>query len=483
MLALGVFFGIVSDDWHLVELNGAPLELVRNTIPTATIVFSFLVAWIPIIFIGILGISLIAKNMVTKPSFNWSLLGIWIIGIIGAGTTIPIFFTNYNVEGTQKRNFIYDMPEGRPMKIQLNETQGLGFENVCLNEVRLHITGHDKPHAELFQALRAKGSSRRAALENARLIEYVVEHSEEGDLIFDETYNLARNAPFRDQELEMELRIPFDKKFEMSHDLVKIIRRGALEGLYDAGYTFDDLGENIWIYEEEGGLKCLTCTGDGNSKFKIDVHGNAQKTLDLDADLNELKIDGNYQVVIKKGEHNHAYVFGPEWEVSQTVLPVNNGKLYLKRNDHEPYESRKVKIVLHLKDLEEVRARGGGKLRIVNWENDDLSLNLREGVACEVEGMIDDVSVIVRDRASIKLSGLGESLSVAARDAASVNAFDFKVEEVNAIARDGSFVKVFGTKSTNATSKDGARIITREEGEKLHLKKEDKHIRVEVKVD
>lgn len=464
VVGLGIYFGFLHDFPHF-QVNGAPLELVRNTIPTATVIFSFIVSWIPIIFIGILGVSLIAKQMITKPGFNWALLGLWIIGIIGAGTSIPILVTNYNVEGTQKRNFVYEVLEGQPLIISANHTPGLGFEDMDINVVRLHIVGHDKPQAELSQLLRAKGSSRHAALESARQIRYEVEHASDGQLIFNETYRLAEDAPFRDQEIEMELRIPYNQPFKLEENMARIIRHGVFEELlYDAGYTRSDLRDNTWVYEE-GGLNCLTCNSEAEVKIHYEANGDVKKRIELDNDIEGVRIEGNYQVILKKGDRNYAYVYGPEWITDRKILKVSGGKLRLSRLHDHGVSSKDVKVILHLQHLDEIRADDRAALQLVDWDVSDLSFNLRGRATCDVNASLNDVDISVRDRAQLNLKGNSNTLSITARDRAAVNAYHFESDEIEAVARDKSTIKVYTKRNSSLRQKDDAKILIKEGNE------------------
>lgn len=444
LTVLGVFFGIISSGQH-IELDQVPLDMIRNTIPTGTVVFSFIVAWIPIIFIGILGVSLIAKQIITKPVLNWSLLGIWIIGLIGAGVTIPLLATNYQAEGTHKRNMIYEMPLNKPLEIKVNPTPFHGY-----NEARLMIRGHEKPHAELLQKLSATGSSRQQAIENAHLIKYNVDHSEKGELIFDSNYSLGENAPFREQELKMYLYLPYGKEFVMSEELEWIIRNT----LNRSGYTVADLGNNRWVYEEDG-LKCLTCEGEDRIKMHHDEKGTSlNMTLEP---FERLQVEGNYEVVIKKGDRYAAIVVGDDWEISKVNLRVNDGKLRIS-SEHRSVNASKVKVILRVKDLKSLRADGNSNLRFVNWNEDKLSLELRGSTNCELDGMIPDLKITVRDRANIIVNGHGEELDITARDAGVVRAYGFEASDVEVEARDGSMVKVLSNGSSKIRERDGAKV-------------------------
>ncbi|MGB0524813.1 MAG: PspC domain-containing protein [Flammeovirgaceae bacterium] len=446
LIILGIFFGVISE-WPQIEMNEVPLHLVRNTIPPITVAFTFIVAWIPIIFMGILGVSLIAKQMITRPVLNWSLLGIWIIGIIGAGTTVPLFVTNFQADGTHKKNVIYEMPKDQPMKIRVNPTPSHGY-----NEVTLTIRGHEKEHAELLQRLSAKGSSRQKAIENAHLIRYQVDHAQEDELVFDASYSLDENAPFRDQRLRMNLYLPYGKEFVMSEELVWIIRNT----LYKNGYTEADLGNNRWVYEEDG-LKCLTCESESKIKIYHEENGMVKKSFDLDESIDRLHVEGPYTVIIKPSERNYAYLYGEEWEVDKTDFEVREGKLRL-HSKHRAFDAKKVQVVLHMKELDDLKARGNAELRFVGWDQNSLSLELRDATNCELEGNINDLAIVVRDRARIIVNGKGDELNVEARDAGVVRAYGFQANEVNVEARDGSMVKVNAKNYSSIKERDGARV-------------------------
>lgn len=251
--------------------------------------------------------------------------------------------------------------------------------------------------------------------------------------------------------------MPYGKEFVMSEELVWIIRNT----LYKNGYTEADLGSNRWIYEEDG-LKCLTCEGDSKIKIRKDDNGNYDgKKIDLES-FDRLQIDGNYTVILKEGERDYAFVSGDEWEVEKTELSVKDGRLKVE-SPHRSSQTKNVQIILHAKDLENLRVDGRANLRLEGWNQDRLSLELRGSTLCEFDGNVDDFQISVRDRAKVILNGKGSILDINARDAGVVRAYGFEVNQVNVEARDGSMVKVHTTGQSNIKERDGAKVHVKDQ--------------------
>ncbi|MEM1137969.1 MAG: PspC domain-containing protein, partial [Bacteroidota bacterium] len=140
--SLTIFFGFADSIEVFVNETDVPIgmiQMIQNSFPPVGVFFTFISVWIPVIFIGILGSALIARKMVTKPILNWGLLGMWIIGLIGAGVTVPLFLTELQSSGTFKETFIYEAPNER-LNITLEEENKI--DDITM--INLAISGHDK---------------------------------------------------------------------------------------------------------------------------------------------------------------------------------------------------------------------------------------------------------------------------------------------------------------------------------------------------
>ena len=79
----------------------------------------------------------------------------------------------------------------------------------------IDVKGYDGTTLNLVQYFRAQGSNRADAQANARQIKYVYT-VKDSTVSFDETMELAPNARFRAQDLDMDLMVPYEKPFRMT---------------------------------------------------------------------------------------------------------------------------------------------------------------------------------------------------------------------------------------------------------------------------
>lgn len=255
MLSLLIIAGIIVGIWPLMNLEtmwltGIPLDVITNTFPLLTAIATFFVIAIPSLFILLAGASIIAKRLVFNAPVGWTLFAIFFISFITASFTIPIIIANFQERGEYQVVQTYDL-KNRTAVIKLKE---VGWDNYDVTD--LEIRGHEGAKFKLVQVFKARGSSRKEAAENARLVNYDVEQ-QDSILIFDSNIQFKDGATFRFQQLEMNLYVPFNTEFVMDRSIRHILENT----LYQKGYSLRDLDNNRWNFTEEDGLVCISCVG------------------------------------------------------------------------------------------------------------------------------------------------------------------------------------------------------------------------------
>jgi len=241
LIALGI-----NLSWSDVMISSFfPLELFASSINALTAVTLLLVFMIPMLAIVLLGLTIITKRSLLNRYLGATLLTLWILGIAGLSfltpATIKDFITENYVQITQ--NF-----EPTDSLFTLTLAQG-GQIN---DRVHLYLAGHDKSDFKAISRIMSRGNTLENAENNAADVSYAIVQ-EGNEIIFARDINLNR-TPYRFQEAEITLYIPFGLPFKMDADLGKILRNT----LYPNGYNTSNLNGNKWIFDQNG-LNCITC--------------------------------------------------------------------------------------------------------------------------------------------------------------------------------------------------------------------------------
>ena len=409
--------------------NDIPLEMIQNSFPPVGVFFAFISVWIPFIFVGILGTCLIARKMVTKPALNWGLLGMWIIGLIGAGVTVPLFLTELQAEGSFKETSVYEVPNER-LNITLNNTG----KHDKIHLISMSINGHDKDEIELVQRLESRGKTRQYAIENAKNIVYKY-GIENATLAFNPTFELKDDTPFRGQQIDMMLYIPFGKEFTLSENLETILRESSLEG---SGYSFNNLGErNIWIFDENG-LNCTTCSASEKSFSHEDAEERDIKDFTFqENDFNNLKITGAFDVEVVAGHNDYSLVARGEnkdlqdlqVEIKDHILIVRHKEGNNIAGDHNP-----LRITIRVPELSEIHAEGALKCEILGVESSNMRLRLVGAVSCDAALEVENLNVEVTGASNLNLKGESDHLNLGVMGTSEVDATHFNADKINVVA-------------------------------------------------
>jgi phage shock protein PspC (stress-responsive transcriptional regulator) len=439
LVLLGVWFGLSFDG--MVKIDDIPVEMIRNTIPTSAVIFGAITAWIPIIFVGILGISLIARQYIAKPMVSWVLTGVWVIGVVGAFTTFPIFATNFKEEGTQKKITTYAVSSDTPLRLLVGNSYSEGFTDVTLT-----LKGYEKSQVELVQKFSARGTSRQNAIENTQGMNYEIELRNDSTLIFPKSYELASGEGFRVQKLHMDMFVPYGQPFRLAEETAWIVR----STMYKNGFTERDMKlENLFVFEKEG-LKCLNCKGE-NQEFETES-GEFVKKLEL-GDFNLIKADGRFSIHILQAEKAYVKLIGSKESMEDISINLHGNELNISEN-----RSSDVKIFVFLPNLEVVQLSGRteGFMKGMDFEN--LVISLSERAELEAELGVENLTISLSDRAEMVLYGVSRNLTISAQDRTQLNASDCGTDNLT-IAADGyAKVKANAAKNSHVNATERAEV-------------------------
>lgn len=251
---IGGLLGLASLDPYQLEtyrfaLNevNVPWEVLRATVPVPALLFGWVALFIPALGLVLGGIAIIARRRVLRPAVGWSALGIWIIALVGLSVTVVPIATDFREDARYSTTEILSIP-GTPILTLLDKSDN------DHDRVRLSLLGHEDSTFHLKKTFEARGRNHERALDNAKTVTYQLQQ-QDSTLIFPATYTFAERSPFRDQEVELTLYVPYGKPFLMDRDLSYILRKSIL---YRSGWSVSDLQDNTFQCTRQG-LECVSC--------------------------------------------------------------------------------------------------------------------------------------------------------------------------------------------------------------------------------
>ncbi len=238
-------------DTYRFALNeiSLPWEVLQATVPVPALIFGWVALFVPALGLVLGGIAIIARRRVLGPAVGWSALGVWIIALVGLSVTLLPVVTDFRENARYVTSETLSIP-GTPI-LTLAGRPEYNYDD---SRVRLTLLGHEDSTFQLKKTFEARGRNPARALDNAKTITYQMQQ-QDSTLTFPSNYTFAEGVPFRDQEVELNLYVPYGQPFLIDRDLSYILRRSIL---YRSGLSTSDLQDNTFQFTHEG-LECISC--------------------------------------------------------------------------------------------------------------------------------------------------------------------------------------------------------------------------------
>ena len=437
IVSTGILFGLISGvsvpiHWG-VPFNEAalPMEALSRAIPTLTAIAAFVGAVIPGIMITLLGISVTAKKIVFNNMIGWSIFILFLLSAGVMGFTVPKIVYAFKESGEVKVENTYDLHRKKAV-LKLHET---GLDEY--DAASLTLKGYDGKEFKLVQYFEAQGNSRQIAIENIKMVDYVVT-VQDSVFTFDSNLKFKKDAIFRAQRLNMTLYIPYDYPFVLEENVANLI---------STYFEYDTRNGNTWVISKDKYLKCISCPESTSANEQGDEVVNGL------TDFDELEINGLFDVRITQGFDYSVELVGSEkekqkYKVSQhgktlTIEYISNKKFNWKVN---PLNIDKIKINITMPQLENLELKGAGDVIFSGFTTDNLDIDVLGAV--DIEGHVNarDIVISLAGASELELRGEGNTMEATIQGNSRLKAYDFSTEKATVEANGISYAKVYVTR-------------------------------------
>jgi phage shock protein PspC (stress-responsive transcriptional regulator) len=440
IIAFGIMIGMFTapnwqlfSDWYVSSPN-LPLSAIRNSFPSWILLFTFLAAFIPALFVLLLGNSIIARRIVFRPMFGWALFVIFFVSAAVVSFSLPQMIYGFKEEGEYKVEESYSIPGKTPV-FKVNET---GMDDYDVTDINLK--GYDGKDIRIVKHFQAQGASRKIAGENAQMIEYNIVQSD-SVLTFDSNITFKPDAKFRAQRLDLDLLIPYNRPFVIDAYLWRLIDTRVIDL---RGYTLWNLNQETQTWKmTEGGLECTSCP---ERKADPSISANDQFGL---KDFNSIDMKGLFNVRIQKGDQYAVEVTGPESERKRYEVYVTGEtlvieyeekkKLFWKRN---LIDDDLMRINITLPNLRELDVTGAGKINFGGFDEDEMDIKLMGAVVADGELNANNLNIKLTGASFLDLKGNGRFMEADILGASGLRAYGYEVKHCIVEAHGASMAKV-----------------------------------------
>lgn len=451
LVALIFSFGVVlglfnAPDWLFLgnwnlEASNFPVEAFRNSFSTWTVIFAFLIAIIPSIFITLIGNSVIANRIVFNAYVGWTLFVLFFISVIIMAINVPRMVYAFREEGEYKVEQTFDL-QGKIPYLRVNE---IGMDDYQVTDITLK--GYEGKNLKLVQRFEALGSSRKDAAENAKMITYNVTQND-SVIFFDSNVTFTKEAKFRAQRLNMDLYIPYNQPFKVEEGMWRMI------DVYRRHYRFhSESGDEIWRMTEKE-LECVSCSAENDEPKETITGGNA---FDLQ-DFNSIELRGIFDAKIQQGEEFEVNMHRSDDNKRHYKIFVEGETLIVEYdNDNDSFWTRtfpsdaKIRLNITMPTLRDLDVKGAGEVSLRGFNEDDVKIKLIGAVTADAQLSARNLDISATGASTLDLRGEGDFLEADIVGASGLRAYGYEVERAVIEAHGASSAKVNVTETLEIT--------------------------------
>ena len=468
-VALGINMG-----GDMGDLN-YPLQLFREDAGAPLVLAAFTAAILPCLGLGVLGIMLIVKRSIINSRTALTMLGVWILALIITSATVTPLVANFRREATVEEEKILTIPVAVPT-FDLNDIDP-DFDN----RPSIELLGYEGPQYKLVQRFQAHGRNRAEAEANARTIKYNFTQRD-SVLRFDDGMELVANARFRNQDLNMDLYIPYERPFRMTKEFAYFVRN-------QFGHNeFDRMSSSLWKFTKADGLVCINFprdrdNNDNNDEDDLgDVADDVQNAIDgelgddfdrqgeytrqFDAmDFSSIEASGAFVVRIQKGDVFKVVADGREKDIDDMRTEVEGGvlKVYIKRPKLFNWNnSRAIGLTVTMPTVKAVKLTGASRAKLIEFgQLSDLDVDLTGASRLVADIQVNQLTVDLTGASKATLRGRAEKLEGELSGACRLDATDMTINRAHIDANGASHAELGVVNDLDSETSGASRVSKR----------------------
>ena len=467
-LTVGLFSAFfISMGWlentDIIQMGPFSSTVWLGGFPRFGLVAGLIVGLIPLLFLILLAIGLLAKRFFIRPTVGWSLFGVWIVALMVMIASIVAFSGNFKRIG--EITITKTVPAAG---VSVLDAYDMDLE---YNDLYIDVREHNGSDIEILQQIEAKGRTEEEAKQNARMITYRIVQ-QDSTLRFDNSYEFKEGAKFRDQDLTVVLRLPKNKPFRLTREFIYLLPSAT----FDKNYSHEKIIRNTWQVKGDM-LECITCATDtldteeselmdaddeGRINIEVDAfgdeesvlldmneYGSTSKEFDLD-NFSQVSVSGPYHVQILQGNTYNVRVLGNKRDINRMEISRNGNELEINHEDRtiELFGDRDpVLIQITAPSLSRISLGGAIKADIVSGNVDDLSIELAGATKAAIKTVARNLKVELAGASATKLMGTADKFVLDAAGACVIDADELHAANVIAEASGMTIAELFASSS------------------------------------
>ncbi|WP_018478393.1 PspC domain-containing protein [Pontibacter roseus] len=465
--SLFISLGIVDNQYGMT-IGDFPPSILLEGFPRLGLVAGFFVALIPILFLILLSIGLLAKRFFMRPLVGWSMLGVWLVSLFLLITTIAMHTNNFRRSGEVV--VTQSIPVEAYPVITLD---GYNTNSSYDNRIYFNVQGQNANTLDVQQRLQAKGKTEAEAQENARMISYRVVQND-STIRFDNSFEFKPGAAYRSQRMDVTLMIPQDKRLRLTSSFLRMIPSGTFEEEYSREKTL----RNLWQVKGDR-LACLTCAADtlddandtnyaaastmgmgGSVLSEESAYSSNQQTYEF-SDFNEIQVQGPYHVQIVQGNSYAVSARGNEEDLEKLRIEKSGNTLEIEHKGKTFNlfdKERLVLIQITVPELRSLDLSGAITADVGQIKSDELNITLVGASKAFIDVNTNRLTGDFAGATKVTLVGRADDMDLDIAGASNLDAVRLVANTVNVEAVGACTADVYATNTLRADAA-GASIV------------------------
>jgi phage shock protein PspC (stress-responsive transcriptional regulator) len=466
---LGISLGLFQDV-NYIHLDNFPANFFFSDFPLIGKITAFITGLIPCIFLIILGIALLSKQLFIRATVGWSLFAVWLLSGFIFIFSIIGYHKNFEENGIYVAERNFPAANYKTISLDANKIKS-GFSG----DFDVEIESYSGNDIKLVQEFGAEGRSEEDAVKNAQMMNYRAVQKD-SSLTLDNGYTYKPNALFRDQKLSLKLRLPEGKQYRITEDLARLLP----ESNFDANYSNEQISRHAWTIKNNV-FSCVTCTAADTAELNernssgFDYDSEDSKSFLKDADdfgsstrklnvtnFRKVSVVGPFYVKITKGDGFIVSARGDaddlnemRYEVEDNELKIypKSGRFNLGRSNMDP-----ILVTVFMPDLVEVNLVGASTSQIEGFNPSKFTLNQTGATKCFMRTDAKYLEINLTGASEAVLEGSADKLEADVVGACELNAHKLHVSNANLDVTGGSEANVHVTRSLRGDVSGGSEL-------------------------
>jgi phage shock protein PspC (stress-responsive transcriptional regulator) len=471
--------------------------LVRNLPPWGAISGALLLG-IPGLGLLLLGVRLLVRRPVLSRTANLSLLGIWLLGIVGSAAAGLQVARNFQTKDTYTTT----------VRLTPIPGQGIVLDSRNVEDhfqwVDISLAPADSNAAPFVEEeFQARGRTEEAArLTAQQTINYAITQRD-STIIFDQGTTLKGNAPFRNQRLHLTLHLPLNKVYRLTPLFIEHLDNED----FTSGHRPEGNQAHRARFTREGKFTCLDCSSsdendsadesDSNtdevvsvdaagSKMQVRVntdgdnasvrvtttapqfntnpahYGSGRKTLNGGDEFSEVEVHGAFQVVVRQGDGYKVEAAGRTSDLADVRFDVQGDRLVVRNRNNRGLLSalrlnnEPVLVQVTLPRLRYLSVSTACQADVRGFRDEDLRLEASSASIVHLDVNVPRLDLDLSSASEATLTGTANELTIDGSSASQVEAKDLRASRVSLDLSSGSQARVHATDELKADLSSGS---------------------------